>query len=150
MTTRKAVDLALALQNEVKMRLAKLSTPITVGDVTYDTDQNPLIKAGTGSVGAAGGLIKVKPIEWPLSVNIVGLQEPVYSQHEILFVREASVSANVDELVMNLVLALGRRGTRVAIYQSPNGTAPDASQFIAANLKAVIDPDLWAGMMSMQ
>jgi len=149
-TTRKAQDLALFLKDELNLRLSKISTPLVVAEVSFDTDQNPLIKIGTGAVGAAGGLLKIKPIEWPLSQNIVGLSEPVYSIHELLFVREAAVAGNTDEVVMNITLPSAARGTRVVFYQSPNGTAPDASQFIDANKKATIEPSLYYGMQASQ
>lgn len=149
-TTKKAIAIATYLQNELKLRLQKISTPLVTADVTFDTDQNPLIKVGTGLVGAAGGLIKVEPIVWPLAQNIIGLTEPVYTPHEILYVREAGVAANTDEVVMNIVASLGWRGTRLKIYQSPNGTAPDASQFIDANLKVAIEASLYYGMTNSQ
>lgn len=138
------------LAEELKMRLGKIGTPLVVAEVSFDTDQNPLIKIGTGAVGAAGGLVKIKPIDWPLAQNIVGLSEPVYSVHELLFVREAAVAGNVDEALMNIVLPCAARGTRVVFYQSPNGTAPDASQFIDANKKATIEPSLYYGMQAGQ
>ena len=149
-TTRKAQDMALFLADELKLRMSKIATPLTVADVSFDTDQNPLVKIGTGSVGAAGALIKIKPIDWPLAQNIVGLAQPVYSTHELLIVREASVAGNTDAVLMNIALIAAARGTRVVFYQSANGTAPDASQFIDGNKTATIEPSLYYGMQASQ
>lgn len=149
-TTMKANEMARALRDELNLRLQKIPTPVTVAEVSYDTDQNPLIKIGTGVVGAAGGLVKVKPIDWPLPVDVIGLPQRVYSIHEIQFVREAAVAANVDYLIMTIVSVLAVRGTKLRIYQSANGTAPSAAQLVDANITAVIESDLYHKMTASQ
>jgi hypothetical protein len=45
---------------------------------------------------------------------------------------------------------MAARGTRIEFYQSPNGTAPDASQFITANFKTAIEPSLYYGLLAAQ
>ncbi len=151
-TTQKAYQMATNLQEELKLRLARLATAVTVGNVTFDSDQAPLIQVGTGSVGAAGGLIKIAPLSgWDLSLNSIGLSTPVVAQHEISYVDEASVAGNTPELVANILFALARQGCRFQRYQCANGTAPDAAQLIAGNKKgAPIDPNFRNGMLDLQ
>jgi len=149
-TTTKATEIARALRDELNLRLQKIPTPVVVAEMSFDTDQNPLIKIGTGVIGAAGGLVKVKPLDWPLPVDVIGLPQRVYSVHEIQFVREAGVALNVDYLIMTIVSVLSVRGTKVRLYQSTNGTAPSAAQFIDANITAVIEADLYNKMTAQQ
>lgn len=151
-TTQKAYQMATNLQEELKLRLARLGTPVAVANVTFDSDQTPLIQVGTGSVGAAGGLIKIGPMTgWDLSLNSIGLATPVVAQHEISYVDEASVSGNTPDLVANILFAIARLGCRFQRYQCANGTAPDAAQLIASNKKgAPIDPNFRNGMLDLQ
>lgn len=150
-TNQKVLNMAAFLQEDLKRRLAGLSTAITVADVTYDSDQNPLIRCGTGSIGAAGGLVKVMPRDWPLSLNSIGQAAPNYgSQTVIQYCREASVSANTMELEATIHSALSQRGTRLEWYESTNGTAPAAAELIAANLKGSFEPDQQYPLVSSQ
>ena len=147
-TTQKAITLAYTIQRDLKKRLAKLSTAVVVADVTFDSDQGPLITIGTGAVGAAGGTVKVTLADFPLSLNAINQQASLYgySPNKAQFVREASVSANTLELTAAILATLAQRGLNTEYYESTNGTAPDSSQFIAANLKYthVADSDFGA------
>ena len=146
-TNAKVQNLAIYLQQELLQRLGKLSTAVTVADITFDTDQNPLIKLGTGIAGAAGGMVKVAPLNWPLSQNIIGQQAPNYgSQSVIQYAREASVAANTMELQAAINLVVGNRGTQVEFYECTNGVVPDQSQIIAGNLKYTYQPSTQWGM----
>lgn len=150
-TTKKALAIAPALRDELKLRLsAPFGSPLTVGEITSDTDQSPLIKIGTGAVGAAGGLIKVRPTEWPTAQNIVGLPQTVYATHTIQFVREAGVAGNTLALTNRILAAIAVRGCKVELYEAPNGTAPDASQIIPANLKDTYEADVRYPLLAQQ
>lgn len=150
-TTKKAQAIARELQAELKQRLsAPFGTPLIVADVSFDSDQNPLIKIGTGAVGVAGGLVKIKPLDWPLAQQITGLPQQVYDKHTIQFVNEASVSANTLAILNRILATIQSRGCKVQLFQSTNGTAPDASQFIDANLKDTYEASVQYPMLQGQ
>ena len=150
--TQKAITAAYHLQRDLKKRLAKLSTAVTVADVTYDSDQGPLIGIGAGTAGAAGGFIKIGLHDFPLALNAINQQATLYgyAPNKALFVREASVSANTLELTATIIAVLTQRGFNTEYYECANATVPDAAQFIAANLKTTFIPDGDFGAISGQ
>lgn len=135
-TSAKALSLANDLADELKKR-----TTLTVAQ-SFDTDGSPLIQVGTGSIGAAGGLLKVRPQDWPLAKDVLGLSANIYTPHVIQLVTEANASAgagadiNTPAQLMVLMAPALLRGCRFEWYNSANGNAPDATDITSGNLKA--------------
>jgi hypothetical protein len=153
-TTKKALALADELASELKQR----QTALAVAQ-SFDTDGNPLIQVGAGTAGAKGGLVKIKPIDWPLAKDILGLQAEVYTPHVIQLGVEANpaggAGADVNDRVTELLLlaTLVTRGTRVEVYETASGTAPAANAtntFAAGNFKAAYDASVQFPMISSQ
>lgn len=150
-TTQKALELALELQEALKARLPAL----TVAAVSFDSAQNPLIQIGAGTAGAAGGLVRVKPIDWALGGKDIVGGTRVFCPHVIQIGLEANYAATNDNIadvntLANLAIMfceLAKRGTLVEMYQTANGTAPVvASLDDATLLKASIPTDLRGSM----
>lgn len=152
-TSAKAIALARSIASELRLRQSALAVA-----ESFDSDGSPLVKLGTGSIGAAGGLIKVRPQDWPLAKDILGLTASIYSPHVIQLVTEANYEGATDNVLdINtpavLLLLLGEalsKGCRVEWYQSANGNAPDASDITSGNLKASWDPSFEHGMIANQ
>lgn len=141
-TTKKALAMAEELVSELKQRQSALAVVMS-----FDTDGNPLVKIGSGAVGAKGGLVKIMPIDWPLAKDILGLASQVYTPHKILLAVEANEAAAVAEADVNdwqtkltMLGALLARGTRLEVYESANGTGPTVGTMIPGNLKGAYDP----------
>ena len=150
-TNMKVQTLARYLQEDFVRRMAGLSTAVVVGDISFDTDANPMIRVGTGVIGAIGALIKILPMEWPLALNIIGQAAPNYgSQSVIQVIREAGLSTNTFEFISHLLSTVAIRGARVEFYESANGTAPVAAEIVLANLKGTWLPDLQNGLLLSQ
>lgn len=150
-TTKKA----LAMANEMAAELKQRQSTLAVAE-SFDSDQNPLVKVGTGTAGQKNALIKVMPIDWPLGKDILGLAQTVYTPHKVLVGFEANpaggAGADINDwatLLVVLGVALSR-GARVEVYESANGDSPDADDFISANLKAAYEPSMQYGMLSGQ
>lgn len=150
-TSAKAIALARSIASSLGLRQSALAVVLS-----FDTDESPLVKLGTGSIGAAGGLIKVKPQDWSLAKDVLGLTAAIYSPHVVQLVTEADpaggAGANINTPAQ-LLLLLGEalaRGCRVEWYQSANGNAPDAADITSGNLKASWDPSFEHGMIANQ
>lgn len=150
-TTKKALAMADEIVSELKQR----QTALTV-TLSFDSDQNPLVKLGTGTAGQKNALIKVMPIDWPLAKDVLGLAEVVFTPHKVLVAFEANNAAGAGADVNDwatLLVALGvalSRGARLEVYESANGDSPDADDLIAGNLKASFEPSMQYGMLSGQ
>ncbi len=137
---------ARELANQLKVRAARFATPLAVTE-SQDTSGNPLVIVGVVSAAAgAGATIRLRQIDWPLVQDSIGLPQKVYGPHVSELVYEAGVAADTVEMISTLEMALAQLGTRVDIYQSPNGTAADYTQFLPANLKCTFAPSLYFGM----
>lgn len=150
-TTKKALVTADELANELKLRQSALAVA-----VTFDTDGNPLVKVGTGVAGSKGGLFKILPIDWPLAKDILGLASQVYTPHVVRLVVEGNASAGAGADVNDwttLIALLGcglSRGMRFEMYETPNGNAPDPTDFVSGNLKTAFEPNVQYPMVSSQ
>lgn len=134
--SKKAVATAEELVSEFGTRQKAL--PVSM---TFDADLNPLVRIGTGTVGAAGALIKVMPIAWNAK-DILGLPATVYNPHVIKVAFEAQSGGTDPNTWATKLLVLGAllaRGMRLEVYESANGDSPDADDFITSQLKATFD-----------
>lgn len=129
------------LQNELATRCARFGTPLPV-TAGQDASGNPLVIVGTVSApGGAGFTIRLRPIDWPLVQTAVGIAQPVYSPHVTEIAYEAGIAADTVEAITTIAMACAKRGTRIAIYQSSNGTAADYTQMIPTKLVCTYLPD---------
>lgn len=137
----KSEALARELYQELKLRLGSIATPVTVINQSTDTSNNPLILLGPNPsvAGSQGGTVRVRPIDWPLVTNSVGLPQQVYGPHAIDFVYE-NIGANTLAFIMNVVMTVAKRGTIVNVYRCAAATAPDYTQFVSGNLQVVYQP----------
>lgn len=154
-TTKKALAMADELVSEIKQRKLVLGLDASV---TFDTDQNPLVKIGTGAAGAKGALVKIMPIDVPHAKDILGLQSAVYTPHVIKVAFEAITvnggGADVDPNTwvekLTILGMLVKRGTRVELYESAAADSPDADDMVEAKLKATFEPSTQYPMISNQ
>lgn len=153
MSDHKSASLANDIADELKLRFA----PLAVVE-SFDANSNPMISVGAGVAAGRNAIIIVKPIDWPLAKDVLGLPATVYNPHVIQLVTEANYAGATDSVadavppadLLKLLAVVTKRGTKVEWYQSATGVAPTAAAAIAGNLKASIDADLYWGNLSSQ
>lgn len=150
-TTAKAHDLAAELASILEQRL---SLDVVASN---DSDENPVLTIGDNGAGDPGAVIKLKPQDWPLAKDILGLTANIFTPHVIMVCLEANQAGAVAEADINgwdiLLPILGEvvlKGCRVEIYESANATPPAVAEMVEANLKATFDPSLYHGMIANQ
>lgn len=153
-TTKKALAMADEMVSELKQRQSALAVSLS-----YDSDQNPLIRVGPGTNGAKGGLIKIAPIDWPLAKDVLGLSAEMYTPHVVKLNVEANFAGTTDNVAdintwveqLLLVSACVTRGARTEVYLSTNGTAPNATDINDVTKRvAVYEPSAQYPMISSQ
>lgn len=151
-TTKKALAMADELVSELLQRQSALAVSLS-----YDTDSNPLVRVGAGSIGAKGALIKVMPISWPLAKDVLGLTAEVFTPHVVRLNVEANpaggAGADINTWTEQLLLvaACVAKGCRTEVYVSTNGTAPNATDINdSAKLVASFEPSAQYPMISSQ
>jgi len=147
-TSYKAIELAHQIASNLKLRLPALT--ITEG---FDTDESPTIQVGAGTAGSAGGFIKVRPVDWPLAKDSLGLTAPTYVPSVIqigLEANPAGAGADINDwaTLMALIGEAVWHNATVEIFNSANGTAPTAATLVAANLQATFDSEIQYPMTS--
>ena len=116
-STAKAVAVARQLEEEYKIRLSALSVVVTFGSAG-----DPLIQVGTGAPGAAGALIRVKPISWPLAKDIFGQSAIQYGPHVLQIATEDVFGdINTSQQCLSLLGPLLQKGMKVEWYVVANG-----------------------------
>lgn len=151
-TSAKALALAQSLADSLKKRLTLAVT------LSFDADQNPLVRVGSGAAGADGALIKVSPISWPLAKDVLGLDSPVYTPHVIKVCFEAAKAitgpAISDPVSWKTKLAVlgevAARGTRLEVFESDADSAPASADMVAAKLRAAHEASPEYGMVQSQ
>lgn len=127
-TTFKARAIAAELAAELRYRQSALAVV-----ESFDSDENPLVRVGSGVAGEAGALIKVQPISWPLAKDVLGLAAEMYTPHIVKVNIEANPAGGAGADINTLgqiLLYLGvavTRGARTEVYTSAAGTAPNAT-----------------------
>lgn len=151
-TSKKALEMAAELLNELALRLPALA-PVQ----TFDTDGSPLIQVGTGVAGSKGGMLKIMPQPWTLATDILGLTSAIYTPSVIRVGFEANpaggAGADINDwpTLSAIVGAVALRGTRVEVYQSTAGVAPTAATLAdATKLVATFEPSLQYPMINNQ
>lgn len=147
----KAQALAHEIADKLKIRLSALT--LVEG---FDTNGNPTITIGAGSPGGKNFFVRVQPISWPLSLNVLGLASEVFTPHVIQFATEANPAGGAGADILTpaeLLPFLGEtlvRGTKVEWYTSTNGTAPVVGTLVAGNLQASYEASLYFPMQAAQ
>ncbi len=153
-TTKKAVELARYIEEEIKLRLPALAVTFS-----FDDDENPLVQVGDGGAGDAGGLFKVMPISWPLAKDSLGNTAYSVGPHKIMFASEANYAATSDNIadinttaqLLPLIAVALSKGCRFEWWQEASGTPPAITTFdTASKLKAVFEASLQYPMVQSQ
>lgn len=145
-TTHKAISMARDLADALRKRL-----PSKTVTESFDTDGSPLIAIDDGSpaTGEENVLLKVRPLDWPLAKDVLGLAQTVFTPHVIQMATEAEADADASVIILSrqtLLHVLGEvlgKGCKVEWYESANTVVPVAGTFIAGNLKASYDSLYW-------
>lgn len=148
----KAQALALDIQSTMTVRLSGLATPLAVSAGFDPADGNPLLTIGTNVAGSAGGIMKLRPVAWPLALDALGNAAILYTPHvaQIVMEAEAAVQASwINSLFVrySIVTEATSRGLRVECYKSANGVAPTVAA-ITGTPDATIEPNLQYPLVS--
>lgn len=163
-TTMKAQEIIHGIKEELDLRLgltqatALLSSTITFEtlstDVSDGTTRHAMLLVGDGIATHSTFRIVVKPIEWALAFDVLGLASPVYTPHEILYGVEAVSGAGTEPmttLTRSIVLAvLAARGCRITVFEIGTGDSFDNADFANANKLGVIEPSTKYPMVMSQ
>jgi hypothetical protein len=147
----KSIAMRAELADELKKRFSTLT--VTEG---FDASGNAMLSMGPGTNGGRNAIVIVKPIDWPLAKDVLGLPSTIYNPHVIQLVTEGEVTAGAgaDALTtadtLFLMATVAKRGTRVEHYESAAGAAPTAAAAVVANLKATYEPELYWGLKASQ
>ena len=131
----KAIELSLSLSASLRKRgFAAVDA--------FDTNGLPVINVGTMSIGSQSVFIRTQPIA-SIGTDSLGLTQRSFGPHVIQCVVETSTIANVALLTeinkLPIMAEVMVRGTRVELYMSANGNAPDVADITSGNLKATWD-----------
>lgn len=163
-TTQKALELAQAIMEELKLRLgltgasallnATLSFEALPSDVSDGTTLHPVILIGDDVAEHATCRIAVKPIEWALAKDVLGLASPVYTPHEILWGLEDVKADGTEPLSLlqkSVIMAvLASKGCRVTIFHSSSGDSFDVADFVNAKKAGTFEPSTKYPMVKSQ
>ena len=152
----KAVALQTELFDELKKRLSALAATSSVG---FDSSGNPTITLASNATPAAGQknvFIRLMP-QSTIFTTSIGTTPDFFVPTVIQFATEAPSAGaghtsdflSPSDLVA-LYGCLMKRGTRVEMYQSANGTVPSVSTLVAANLQAAYEANIYWGGLSSQ
>lgn len=155
-TTQKALSLALTLQSKLLARLGSV-----VHDVSFDSDQNPLILIddGTPAAGESAAVIKIQPEPWPLARDVLGNAAIQYTPHVVKLCTEKDPTGGAGADIMALQTKLSilaeclALGCKTEWYRTTNGTVPSASALATLDdsaPEAAVYPDLYNPMTSQQ
>lgn len=125
---------------------------------SFDTDGNPLITLGAGVALGANAVLKVRPVDWPLAQDILGLAANVYNPHVIQLVTEADYQGATDNVLdplspdqlLKILASAEKMGCILEWYQSATSVAPTAAAIIPSNLKSTFHPDQRYPLISAQ
>jgi hypothetical protein len=154
----KAIEMAQDLVDELKIRV-KSTLPVVTE--SSDSNGNPVITLSADATPAAGEkvvVLRIKPIDWALAKDVLGLASAVHTPHEIEICTEANFAGTTDNVadiltpveLLPVLLTVGVRGTRVKWYQSANATVPATGEMTSGNLKATFESSLYFGMKASQ
>lgn len=151
-TTSKSLALSHELADIIKKRLPALA--VSEGFDASSDGPHPTILVGAGTAGSESMFVRVKPIDWSLSQNVIGQTSQVYTPNVIQIVTEANAAATLGcgffslADILPLLGEILSKGTKVEWYQSANTNPVDVSDIVSGNLKASFQTSLYWGMLS--
>jgi hypothetical protein len=151
----KAIEISAELADELRKRLPFLSSTVTLQEGA-DANGNPTITIGDSTAASTekNVFIRVKPIDWSLSTNIIGQTSEVFGPHIVQVATEARATNASYLAATDLLTLLGsvlRRGCRTEWWQETNGTVPTVTTFnTAAKMVAAFDPEFYHTMRASQ
>lgn len=131
-TSHKAVALAEEIVSLLRQRFADFTV-----EWEHDTDQHPVIRFyDTAPVSdAAGALIKVRPVEWPLARDVLGLTATIFVPITIQVVVEEDSAGMAWGWLVTLLGDLIFKGTKLELYQRDHGAFPEIADIDPDNLE---------------
>jgi hypothetical protein len=148
-TTFKAGTIAHELADRLKVRALGVASAVT--ESVDSTDSNPTIQIGTLASTNRCALIKVKPVDWPLAKDILGLSQPVFTPHVIqVLIEAAPLGGLTTSDKLDLFAQLASMGTIVEIYETASGGFVSANLGDSTKLKETYHPDQWHQLVSAQ
>lgn len=143
-TTAKAIALAAELADRLKFRSAALAALTFVA--SFDTDANPLIAIGTqASSDARAFLVKVMPVPWLLSQDILGNSAIQYTPHVIKVLKEAASTGVTSGDILQVLAQVVDMGCEVKLYESSHGGGVVLAD-INDETKLVTGGDRWSDL----
>ncbi len=153
-TSKKAISLAEEIKSILRIRL-----PTETISEGFDTDFAPWFRIGSADEGEDGILIKVRPIEWPLARDVLGLESTIFTPHVIQCAVEedggglAFTTGNLS-FYLTILGELLYRGTKVEIFaaEAEQGAKPGLAAIDddKENLIASYEADVQYPMMASQ
>lgn len=148
-TSYKAGAIAHELADRMKVRALGVASAVV--ESVDASDSNPLITIGTLGTGNRCALVKVKPVDWSLAQDILGLSQPVYTPHVIQVLWEAAAGGGLTSSdKMDLIGQLTAMGTIVELYETNSGGFVSADLGTASKLRETYHPDQWHQLVSAQ
>ncbi len=151
----KALQMAKELQDVLKSR--KIST-LPVVTESYDASGFMVITMSADATPATGEkvvVIRVKPISWPNTTDVLGLASQVYTPSVIQICTEANFAGTTDNVadilspieLLPILATCALRGAKVEWHVIANGTVPSVAAIDAGtNLKSSFDMHFQWGM----
>lgn len=163
-TSAKSIEMVRNLQEELNLRLgltgasALLSSTLTFealsAEVSDGSTLYPVLLIGDNVATHATCRIVVKPIEWALSRDVLGLASQVYTPHEILWGIEDVSGGGAEPLTaLQKAVIMGvlvSRGARVTLFHSATGDSFDVADFVNSNRLGVFEPSVKYPMIQSQ
>lgn len=148
-TTYKAGAIAHELADRLKVRT--LGNSQGVSESVDSNDSNPTITIGTLASTNRCALLKVKPVDWPLVKDVLGLAQNVYTPHVIQILIEAAPLGGLTTAdKLDLLAQVASMGTIVEIYETASGGFVSGDLGTASKLKETYHPDQWHQLVSAQ
>lgn len=147
----KSHAIAHQLADELKKRLPFLTSTITVQEsADANGDATITVNDGTGATTEKVVFIRVKAIDWALSLNSIGLTSEVFTPSVVQIALEA-VATNGTYLaytdLFQLLSTCTSYGARTELWMETNGTAPSVTTFNTASKKqSTWEPTLYGNM----
>ncbi len=158
MATKKAYELALELADEFRKRMGSTFGLITEGvDSNGDSTISLVLDSTTPLTTEKNLFIRVKAQPWGLAKDVLGLTAQIYTPTVIEYAIEANPAggSGADNFTIGeaatIAMTIGKRGTRVDVYQETAGTVPSVTTFDTASKRlASFAPELYWPLLAQQ
>lgn len=136
----------------VDLLTKQLQSTMPVVTESNDTDGHPVVTYSEDATPATTEkivVIRIKPIDQPLSQDILGNTSFKYSNHVIQVCTEANPAGGSGGDILTpfellpIMVECGRKGSFVEWYESAEGDIPAVAEMTAANLGATWKDLYW-------